>query len=179
MNNDYAPFDPSSLNIDDIEEIIHIDTDTIDEESTNSARELVDNLYNIYYDENFIKNNPKLKKRIDTELESLRVLYKMRMSDEITHDILLKAISNNSGNASLYRSLTEVQKAILSITTKINEIIEGLNQILKGYQLEIQFNEDNESSNEQDEDSQEDVSVYRGTKDFIKKMIENKKEEVV
>lgn len=158
----------------DAEEIINIDIDGIGDDSMISARAMVENLSKFYYDEEFMKENPSLKKRIDSELESLRILIKMRKSDEVTHDILLGAIAKNSSNASLYRSLTETQKTILSITTKINEIVNALNNMLKNYQLEIQWKEEAPNEN----DSVEDENTYsneidrpiKGTKAFIEQM---------
>lgn len=149
----------------DAEELVNIDIDEITEESNKDALELIGNIEKYYYDEDFMKNNPKLKKRIDSELESLRILLKMRKSDEVTHDVLIKAISKNSSNASLYRSLTEIQKTIISITTKISEIITDLNNLLKNYQLEINFKDED---NENDIDPHKAIhNASRGTKDFI------------
>ena len=74
-------------NMDDIidaEEIVDIDLDGINEESHKDAIELISNIEKYYYNDEFMQNNPKLKKRIDTELESMRVLLKMRKADEVT-----------------------------------------------------------------------------------------------
>ena len=103
----------------DSEQILDIDMNKIDEDAAKDAADLVINLSKFYYDDKFMAANPTFKKRVDTDLESLRVLIKMRKSDEIAHDNLLKAIANNSSNESLYRSLTEIQKTIISITTKM------------------------------------------------------------
>lgn len=167
----------SNINLNDIvdaEEILHIDIDDIGDSSISDAKIMVENLSKFYYDDEFMKNNPSLKKRIDNELESLRILIKMRKSDEITHDILLGAIAKNSSNASLYRSLTETQKTIISITTKINEIVSGLNNLLKNYQLEIQWKEDSntqDSSNDNEDDNKTDNMTFKGSKSFIEQMI--------
>ena len=107
--------------------------------------------------------HPMAKKRIDTELESLRVLIKMRKADEQAHDSIITAIASNSNNASLYRALTDIQKTILAITSKISETIIGINNILKGFQLEINFDKP------KDEPEPESDST-RGSKDFINKM---------
>ena len=100
----------------------------------------------------------------------------MRRSDETTHDILLGAIAKNSSNASLYRALTETQKTILSITTKINDIVNGLNGLLKNYQLEIQWKEETVTTEEPSEEQEEEVrDIHKGTKSFIEQM--NREEE--
>lgn len=147
------------------ENLISIDVDAIDESSITDAKDMVENLSKFYYDEKFMKENPNIKKRIDSELESLRVLIKMRKADEQAHDALLMAISNNNNNASLYRSLTEIQKTIISITTKMGEIVTGLNNMMKGFQLELNFDKDPEEEN-----LELNISTSRGTKEFIKRM---------
>ena len=102
MNNLNDIFDDVNLEgIVDAEEIVNIDIDGIDDNSIIDAKAMVENLSKFYYDEEFMRANPSLKKRIDSELESLRILIKMRRSDETTHDILLGAIAKNSSNASL------------------------------------------------------------------------------
>jgi hypothetical protein len=163
--------DPSSLPLDNIP-LIEIDLDGIDKESQDSARDLVENLSRFYYDEEFLANNPTFKKRVDTDLESLRVLIKMRKTDEVAHDVLIKAIQGNSGNASLYRAMTEIQKTILSITTKMNEVITSLNNMMKGYQLELNFEKEEEETNEAMNSPLEGSSINRGAKDFIRRMEE-------
>lgn len=156
--------------------LIEIDLDGIDNESRNAATELVENISKLYCNEDFIKQHPSFKKRIDNELESLRVLIKMRKTDELAHDFILKAIQGNSGNASLYKSLTEVQKTILSITTKMSEVIAGLNTILKGYQLELDFEKQEEQAEEVDEAPSKNPSLSRGGKEFIRMMEQQEQE---
>lgn len=169
--NDIFADDINLEGIVDAEEIINIDIDGIDDNSIIDARAMVENLSKFYYDEEFMKANPSLKKRIDSELESLRILIKMRKSDEKTHDILLKAIAKNSSNASLYRALTEVQKATLSITKQINDIVNGLNGLLKNYQLEIQWKDETaESKDDNEEEAEEIKDIHKGTKAFIEQM---------
>ena len=151
----------------DSEQILDIDMDKIDEDAAKDAADLVINLSKFYYDDKFMAANPTFKKRVDTDLESLRVLIKMRKSDEIAHDNLLKAIANNSSNASLYRSLTEIQKTIISITTKMGEIITGLNNLMKGFQLEINFPQQEDNDDTQPQSLKD---TYRGSKEFIESM---------
>ena len=169
--NDIFADDINLEGIVDAEEIVNIDIDGIDDNSIADAKAMVENLSKFYYDEEFMKANPSLKKRIDSELESLRILIKMRKSDEKTHDVLLRAIAKNSSNASLYRALTEVQKATLSITKQINDIVNGLNGLLKNYQLEIQWKDETaESKDDNEEDVEEIKDIHKGTKAFIEQM---------
>lgn len=161
--------------IDDMDEVEHIDIEEIDNSSKTDAKNIVDNILELYGNEEFMKKVPKLKSRIETELESLRILLKMRRADEVTHDILIKAISQKSSNASLYRSLSEVQKTILSITVEINKCLDGLKQILKNYQLEFEFKDDNDDNADESSDSNNEENdikdTHRGSKEFISQMI--------
>ena len=92
----------------------------------------------------------------------------MRKSDEITHDILVKSIGQNPGNASLYRSLSDVQRTMLNIQTKIDETIKSLNTFMKGYQMEINFSQQN-TNNEQEEQTIDNLTT-KGSKSFIEQL---------
>ena len=176
MNNpNDIDFDPSKL-IDNEEDIVNIDTDRIDDESLHEAVDLVENLKDIYADPEFMKNNPKFATRLKTEVESLRILLKMRKSDEVAHDILLGAIGKNSSNASLYRSLSDIQKTILSTTADLTAKIKDINSMLKNIQLELNFKQELQGESVDREtveiidSNQTEQTTFRGSKDFIKQM---------
>ena len=166
-------------------EVVNIDIEAIGNEAEGKAKSLIEDLAKFYYDEEFLKSNPNFRRRVDNDMESLRMLLKMRAADEVTHDVLIKAIAANSGNASLYGSLTRVQATILQITTKIENIVNNLTNMIKGYQLELNFKYENEMNKEDDGEiaSIEDVSnAHRGSKAFIeqmKRLEEAQKEEEV
>lgn len=133
------------------------------------------NLRELYFDEDFMRRNPRLKERLDIELESLRVLIKMRKSDEITHDLCLRSIGLNANNASLYKSLTSIQSSMLSIQKQMDETIKNINALLKNVQLELNFDNPEEKDVKQ-EDTISDAT--RGSKRFIeqmKKQLDNEK----
>lgn len=165
-------FEDNDIEVDGLQ-LVEIDLEGINEEAKADAVALIDNLSKFYYDEDFMRRNPTFKKRVDTDLESLRILFKMRRADEEAHDLLIKAITGNSGNASLYKSLTEMQKTIISITSKVGDIIEGLNNMMKGYQLELNFGDNIEESNNSEEISTDNPTTHRGTKEFITFMNES------
>lgn len=148
--------------------LVDIDMEGIDKSSKDDAIALVENLSKLYCNEEFMKSNPNFKKRVDNELESLRILIKMRKADEVAHDLIVNAIAGNSSNASLYKSLAEIQKTILSITTKMGDIITGLNNLLKGYQMELNFDQ----VENQSDDSVDIKKTSRGSKEFIQRMNE-------
>jgi hypothetical protein len=168
-------FDNTSDVIDGID-IVNIDIDAIGDEAEGKAKRLIEDLAKFYYDEDFLKANPNFRKRVDNDMESLRMLLKMRAADEETHDVLIKAIGANTNNASLYRAMTDVQKTILQITTKIETIVNNLTTMIKGYQLEINWKIEQEQmmNTEEVDDSEmtiDDVSTqHRGSKSFIEQM---------
>ena len=103
------------------------------------------------------------------------MLLKMRAADEVTHDVIIKAIAANSSNASLYRSLTQIQTTILQITTKIENIVNNLTTMIKGYQLELNFKLEQEQMNSIEGDTEpttieESPTTHRGSKSFIEQM---------
>jgi len=157
----------------DPEQIINIDIDEIDVKSKDEALKLITDISRFYYDKKFMDEHPAFKKRIDADLESIRINLKMRKADEIAHDILLKNIGNNPGNASLYRSLSEMQRTILNITSKIEETVQRLNTMMKAYQTEINFDAvaPGENGDGEQPANPENVSnVHRGSKAFIEDM---------
>lgn len=166
-------FDNDGDVIDGID-IVNIDIDAIGDEAEGKAKTLIEDLAKFYYDEDFLKANPNFRKRVDNDMESLRMLIKMRAADEVTHDVLIKAIAANSSNASLYRALTNVQTTILQITTKIETIVNNLTTMIKGYQLELNFKMEQEQMMNNDEDKEVTVdnisSQHRGSKSFIEQM---------
>lgn len=155
-------------------EVVNIPIEDIGTEAEGKAKSLIEDLAKFYYDDEFLKANPNFRKRVDNDMESLRMLLKMRAADEVTHDVLIKAIAANSSNASLYRSLTTVQTTILQITTKIENIVNNLTTMIKSYQLELNFKYENEIANNESNDAPETIedspTTHRGSKAFIEQM---------
>lgn len=148
-----------------------IDMEEINSESEKSAVELVSNLSKIYFDEEFMEENPGLKKRIDTFIESMRILIKMRKSSERTHDILVAAIPSQPTNASLYRSQAQIESNLLSIQKQMDDTVSSMTNLLKGYQLELNFRS-NEDENKETDVTSVDKDIHRGSKSFIQQMRE-------
>lgn len=148
------------------ESLCPIDLDALNADSEKEAEDIIKIVTGLYHDENFKNRHPQVQKRINIELETLRGLIKMRKADEEAHDALIQAIGENKSNASLYRSMAEIQKTSISITNKIHDTIDRLNNICKAYQLELQF----EPGDENQEDKQETTGAHRGSKSFIEEM---------
>lgn len=149
-------------------EVVNIDTDEIESLATKEADNMYDELRAMYFDEEFMKNHPVLAKRIRQEVYSLYVLLKMRKSDEIIHDLNLKSIASNPNNASLYRSLKDIQASMLSIQSKIDDKIKDITSLLKEKQLELNYAEESENPSHPEETQPN--NTYRGSKTFIEDM---------
>ena len=166
--------DVSDLQIDQDNLGYDIDLDDIGDGSKRAAADMIENLSRLYCNSEFIAAHPTFKRRVDSELETLQLLIKMRRADEIVQDNLIKAISANSKNASLYKALADIQKTILSISVKMDSTIATLNTFIKGYQLELEFKEPQDDAPESDSEiSLEDqVQVTMGSRNYIQKMQE-------
>ena len=158
--------DQAALGIEPIE----IDVQQIEDESKDYIDTLVHQFAAFYYDEQFLSQHPKFHNRIKVDIESLISLRKMKRMDEITQDSLVKAIAGNPNNASLYRALTDIQRTILNIQTKIDEIVRSMTSFMKGYQMEIDFNPTSEEPVSNSSDDSPSEVMTRGSKEFIQQM---------
>lgn len=162
-------FGSGELPTDGMEDVYTIDTDLIAKESNIMATSLISSVLRLYNNKEFVDEHPDFKKRIDTEIESLKRMYKMIKTDEIVHDHLVQAISKNPGNASLYMSMTKLQEKISSLDGDIKRILDGLNKICANYQMELNFEQTRKASD--DESSIDETGVVtRGNKAFIDMM---------
>lgn len=157
-----------------LDDAIYIDMDEIDQKSSDESKLMFRDLERIYSNSEFMQEHPEYKKRLDIELESLRILIKMRKSDEITHDILVKQIGMTPNNASLYSALNRMQASMLSIQTKLDSTVKAINQLLKNYQMELPFEKDPvEKIDEQTGEVKTNAQTFRGTKAFMNHMLKN------
>lgn len=151
------------------EDLFEIDIDAINADSEDEAQRMIQIVTDLYQDETFRKRHPQAQRRIEMELETLRGLIKMRKADEEVHDALLQAISANKSNASLYRSMAEIQKTSIALSNKIHDTVDRLNNICKAFQLELPFDEP-----EQQNEKPVNTGATRGTKAFIEEMSNQK-----
>lgn len=149
----------------------------IEEEAKTASFALCRNLREVYFDEEFMKNNPRFKERLDVELESLRVLVKMRKSDEIAHDLCLRSIGMNTNNASLYKALSGIQSSMLSIQRQMDDTVKNINNLLKNVQLELNFDNNQQNNTQGQQEITLDSNTTRGSKKFIEMMNQELKQE--
>ena len=149
----------------------------IEEEAKTASFALCRNLREVYFDEEFMKKNPRFKERLDVELESLRVLVKMRKSDEIAHDLCLRSIGMNTNNASLYKALSGIQSSMLSIQRQMDDTVKNINNLLKNVQLELNFDNNQQNNAQGQQEIPLDSNTPRGSKKFIEMMNQELKQE--
>lgn len=154
-----------------------INISDIEEEAKSASFALCKNLREVYFDEEFMKNNPRFKERLDVELESLRVLVKMRKSDEIAHDLCLRSIGMNTNNASLYKALSGIQSSMLSIQRQMDDTVKNINNLLKNVQLEFNFDNNQQNNTQSQQEIPLDSNTTRGSKKFIEMMNQELKQE--
>lgn len=170
-------FEQAGIAVDPEGIVEDINVQAIEEIAKTESLDMCKNLRKVYFNEEFMEANPLLKKRLDVELESLRVLIKMRKSDEIAHDLCLRSIGTNSNNASLYAALARIQTSMLNIQKQMDETVKNINSLLKNVQLELNFDKQQEQTPEVAQPIPSDPSVTRGSKKFIEQMNAELKEE--
>lgn len=151
-----------------------INISEIEDYAKNKADEMVSNIKGLHFDSDYWIAHPLAKQRIDAELESLRILIKMRKADEISHDLCLRNIGMNSGNASLYTALTKTQANAANLTKQIEEVLKNITVFCKGIQLEFDFEQ--KQNNSDLEDFENTGTASRGSKKFIQQMQEEMNE---
>ena len=82
---------PDGVGVDDLEDIYEIDTENISMDANTLAASNVQNLLRLYNNKEFTDAHPDFRRRIDTEIESLRKLYKMANINEVVHDQIGRA----------------------------------------------------------------------------------------
>lgn len=163
--------DDDNLPIDEMEDVYEIDVLSIGNEAHIMATSNIQNLLRCYNSKEFVEEHPDFKRRIDTEIEGLRKLFKMAKIDEVIHDHLIQSIAKNPGNASLYMSHVKLQEKILAIDKEIRERVANFNKIISSYQLELNFNETKTPEGDSNTAELEDGAVMsRGSKAFIEQM---------
>lgn len=145
----------------ELENAVIIDIGEVDKRGADGASDFVNKICGAFGDDDFFDKHPRIKKRVSIEIETLRGLIKMRCASEQAHDALLNAISSNNSNTAFYRALSDTQRSSLAITTKIEECISRIEDLIKPKDEHINENNEDERTDESD-------NIHRGSKDFIK-----------
>ena len=154
---------------DNMEDIYTLDMDLISNESNIMASSLISSLLRLYNNKTFVDEHPDFKKRIDTEIESLKRMYKLIKTDEEVHDHLAQSIAKNPGNASLYMSLTKLQEKIIQLDDSIKKTLDGLNKLCQNFQMELNFEATRKEADPENTHDETGI-VTRGNKVFIDMM---------
>lgn len=158
---------PKDINISALDSIfenqINIDTIKIESDSAEISTELFNQAVN---NNNWKELDPEMVSSLDSELRSLKTLINMKKIDERVQMVILNAISNDNSNPTMYKSLSDIQKNLITLTSQINETIKNIRNIIKTHAY-------NKNDNEQINEDLIDSNNYRcrGSKDFISKMI--------
>jgi len=151
------------------DDVYTIDTDLIANESNVMASTMISTVLRLYNNKEFVDEHPDFRKRIDTEIESLKRTYKMIKTNEVVHDHLVQSITKNPDNASLYMALTKLQEKIIQLDGDIKKIIDGLNKICSNFQMELNFEATRKDS--ENETSRDETGIAtRGNKQFVDMM---------
>ena len=160
-------------------DMLMIDTDKLALEAQADAKKTMEDLMDANGDAILIENNPKLLKRLKIESDNLQTLMKMKSSNDIVHDLLVKSIGRDPGNASLYASLNKIQTAMMSIQKQIIESVKNIEAILKEKQNIIDSQKEDNIFNINKTDNSTGITT-RGNKQFIQQMLsENNSEQKI
>lgn len=157
-----VPVDPQDISPEDI-----INIDDIDAEAKSRATKLVNKVKKIYFTNEELKNDSYATTIIDRAIDSITLLQKMLLSNSQIQDKLITNICLNSGNGTLYMSLTRIQDAIMDIQKQIKDELNDLHADLHEIK---ESNLDDEDEEEDNESKVEQSGAFRGGKDFLKSL---------
>ena len=156
-------------------DMLMIDTDKLALDAQADAKKTMEDLMDASGDAILIESNPKLLKRLKIESDNLQTLMKMKASNDIVHDLLVKSVGRDPGNASLYASLNKIQTAMMSIQKQIIESVKNIEALLKERQNTVEENSDN-IFNVNKTESISGITT-RGNKQFIQQMLSDNNSE--
>lgn len=147
-----------------------IDTDQINTEARSEANKMIADLSNMYFSKEYIDKHPYLPAKIESQVDTMRRLIKMLEADEQAQDILIQSITATTLSDKNLRCLTDIQRTMLEIQGKIDEILNEYQKMLKELQSNTLF--DNGDSNVVTEDGTAAPSgtLIRGSKEYISLM---------
>ena len=148
-----------------MEDISLIDVEEIDKESQDFADRFVKSITDSYISVDVLMANPQIKSKLDVLVGEMFMLEVMLKADMHAHKLLVNALGADCKNASLFASLTKLQSTIMDVQKQKTSKIEELNRILKAFQMELNFDSDNNTP--QEKESKSINSPHMGSKNFI------------
>lgn len=161
--NQYVIPENDLIGDDKISNVEIIDINDVESRAKNIATKLVNKVRKLYYTDSDMKADSYVSTVVARSIDSITLLEKMLLSNNLIHDKLLMNICLNSENSSLYMSLTRIQDATIEIQNTISKELNTLREHL--YERHI---EESEEGQEDDEDVPQ--TAFRGGKDFIKSL---------
>lgn len=170
-NNNIASLlnEDAMLNIDDGSiEVFDVPTEQINTDSQSAAQHLLSVIAELYGDEHLLTHHPKLKMRLDSEIDTLRRNLKLCKTDELLFDKLAEAVGQNPNNAALWIAFARHQKTIMDIQVKIDQSVDRISKLVTSFQTEMTFKEE---SKPDDNTTDSDGSMTtRGGKAFLEQI---------
>lgn len=141
--------DDAVLAIDDGSiEVFEVDTEQINTDSLTAAENLLKVIADLYGDQDLLSKHPKLKMRLDNEIDTLRRNYKMCKTDELLFDKLANALSQSPNNAALWIAFARHQKTLMDIQVKIDASVDRISKLVTSFQTELTFKADEQQASE-------------------------------
>lgn len=104
-----------------------------------SSQLAADNLTNAfakpYLDELFVFRHPHCQQYFEIEKDKLRLLFKMKQSIELCHDVTVAAIIQNPQDESLRNSLLNLQNQLQELQRKIDETVSNINSLSNRFKM--------------------------------------------
>ena len=159
---------------------IDINMDKVNSDAESQAEYITERMSNYYFDQEWVDNHPYIKPKIAQEIQNIRRLLKMLTINEKAQDSIILSIAINASKATLYSALTALQNSTLNIQKQLDELISNLELTFKSMQTDC---EKTFVEKDKEKDEKTGSMVVRGSREFIKEMIEklngsnNKKED--
>lgn len=148
---------------------IDINMDKVNSDAEFQAEYITERMSNYYFDQEWVDNHPYIKPKIAQEIQNIRRLLKMLTINEKAQDSIIMSIAINASKATLYSALTALQNSTLNIQKQLDELISNLELTFKSMQTDC---EKTFVEKDKEKDEKTGSMVVRGSREFIKEMIE-------
>lgn len=107
----------------------------LDSFSLQAADNLIEVFAKPYLDELFVFRHPHCQQYFEIERERLRLLFKMKQSVELCHDVMITEIIQNPKDEELRNSLINLQNRLLELQGKIDETVSVINSLSNRFKI--------------------------------------------